>query len=1121
MAVNRIFGAISLTGGSSGALDDISIGVLTNNDLAVAKDSDFDSIHFYRYDIFASDGEDSPSIIEPDDSMSTGRWILISPRYFVENLEVEPGKYIVVNEIFGNDSGLSLGYNSDGPVSTLSMTNAGSGFTDGTYVDEPTSGGSGSGLTVDVTVLLGSISVISVNQTGDGYVLEDEIVVNNFVSTVELSVTGVDNLSINIQSSKITISTSTDFNDNVVFKYSGGSPFNVNGNQTMVDDLNTELHGGEPISNVSLLDDNTNKYSVLPQVTELTVVPSVDEDLATKKYVDDEISGNSPLHSSLSALDEDDHTQYILSTGDRSGVGFSAVISGSTPILDQHLSTKGYVDDEIIALGLGGTGDYILKDGSNTATGIIEYDVSIDFAALDAGDTQGFASVNYIQTYSSNHLSATDPHIQYLRNNANDTTTGTISSDIHVSTSQGNLTTRAEIDGLLESVYTQTSATDGYTDVVSGNYVSNIVRKDVPKSDRSLYTADILETSNDNLINYAYLSARLINLLEYDNTIVRGKVLEVDITTAGTGYSTGVVSPTGGSGAGLSVDITSIGGSGEITGVDISFEGSNYVLDEVVTVPGGTGGTLTLNEVTTGASHSDLYDLQGTDDHTQYILADSSREFDNTVDYPSVFDETILPSINNHLTTKIYVDNQVQGFITTDGSSQILNNQAYIPKYPYDYFVENNDGQSDITDLVNKSYVDLYSGLVLNSSTDRSFSFLKDAIAGDAWTNTLDLTIADGSVSGLIIQNRYALEGKINGSGVADGGSGFLVIDAGSVSYPQTIGTGSVTNFPTFDSSGTDSLYIETSVELDETGNVTADVRILSVIGDVGIVEIQDAGTGYAVNDVISFFGNGTGSTWEVASIGGSGEITGVQRLTTQTDTYTYAVLSSITTSGGSGASLVPYIVGGMVSIKIYDPGTGYTGATFRYAPGSAVDDGFTWSGFGTTTDDTDDTNIDIVLINPRTEKLSFNHYGTDTLETAVGTSPFTASSGQVITGLSFDEWGHIIDISTSGTPSGVWEIIDDTDSPVSITKNYRYLADTSSGTIEVKLNDTPSLGDTSLIDDFEENSSVNNITINDFDGNNLKVTGDDTTPYVIDVDGARVLLTYVDPTYGWRVKTF
>jgi hypothetical protein len=77
------------------------------------------------------------------------------------------------------------------------------------------------------------------------------------------------------------------------------------------------------------------------------VSPIQDYDLATKKYVDDEIatlSGSIVLdHGGLTGLADDDHLQYVPTDGSR---GFTSTVSGVDPVQDYDLATKSYVDSQ-------------------------------------------------------------------------------------------------------------------------------------------------------------------------------------------------------------------------------------------------------------------------------------------------------------------------------------------------------------------------------------------------------------------------------------------------------------------------------------------------------------------------------------------------------------------------------------------------------------------------------------------------------------------------------------------------------------------------------------------------------------------------------------------------------
>lgn len=70
----------------------------------------------------------------------------------------------------------------------------------------------------------------------------------------------------------------------------------------------------------------------------------------------------------------------------------------------------------------------------------------------------------------------------------------------------------------------------------------------------------------------------------------------ISLTSGGTGYTTGTnVATSGGSGSGLSVNITEI--AGIITFASIDVAGIGYSVGDVVTIAGGVGGTLTITEI--------------------------------------------------------------------------------------------------------------------------------------------------------------------------------------------------------------------------------------------------------------------------------------------------------------------------------------------------------------------------------------------------------------------------------------------------------------------------------------------------------------------------------------------
>lgn len=93
------------------------------------------------------------------------------------------------------------------------------------------------------------------------------------------------------------------------------------------------------------------------------------------------------------------------------------------------------------------------------------------------------------------------------------------------------------------------------------------------------------------------ISGSATGVFHSDLTSVFGSVQTSIISAAGTGYNTtsNPRNTTGGSGTGLQVNITSIGGGGSVTGFTIANAGSNYRVGDVIIISGGTtNATLTV-----------------------------------------------------------------------------------------------------------------------------------------------------------------------------------------------------------------------------------------------------------------------------------------------------------------------------------------------------------------------------------------------------------------------------------------------------------------------------------------------------------------------------------------------
>ena len=111
-----------------------------------------------------------------------------------------------------------------------------------------------------------------------------------------------------------------------------------------------------------------------------------------------------------------------------------------------------------------------------------------------------------------------------------------------------------------------------------------------------LFNSDIniLTNSNFELKTTAFWSSKLGTL---DTT---GKVATVAIYAGGTGYTSGVAEATGGSGAGLLLNITQI--SGVIQSATVDTGGGGYAIGDIVSIAGGTDGTFTIATVNSNAT---------------------------------------------------------------------------------------------------------------------------------------------------------------------------------------------------------------------------------------------------------------------------------------------------------------------------------------------------------------------------------------------------------------------------------------------------------------------------------------------------------------------------------------
>jgi len=131
--------------------------------------------------------------------------------------------------------------------------------------------------------------------------------------------------------------------------------------------------------------DDYSKYVHIDGSTPFTstvsgVTPTLSPHLSTKGYVDTAIStlsGSIILdHGGLTGLGDDDHLQYILVNGTRA---FTATISGVYPTAYAHLATKGYVDNATATLSGSIEGNEAVVSGSTSITVSISNATNADY----------------------------------------------------------------------------------------------------------------------------------------------------------------------------------------------------------------------------------------------------------------------------------------------------------------------------------------------------------------------------------------------------------------------------------------------------------------------------------------------------------------------------------------------------------------------------------------------------------------------------------------------------------------------------------------------------------------------------------------------------------------------
>ena len=1209
--VRRIYGATGLTGGATGSLDDIASSVLKPGDLAIAQantiespanaghEDQFDTVYFYRY-ANVSVAEDVPKVITPDDvGGGSGRWLLISPAYFMEDLVVYEGlggdveKKIVVNKIQSNTTDLKFAYN-DG--------------------------------TIYLTI-------------GDDLVTIDAPVLVNGQVTSSLP--------------------------------TGTAPFAIN-STTLVSNLNAELHGGQPITNVSVLDDNTYKYSAIPRVTNpVTIYPALPEDFVTIQWVNDQLAGAGSIdHSGLEKLvwtDEptntivaDDHEQYIRVDGvrpfDTTSTYPKIDNAANLPAADTHLTTKKYVDDEIFDKA---TDVHIRKDATvafitNTPrvadhlTQLVTQNFHlatkyyVDTVALAGGDHGGLLG-----------LSDDDHNAVYPNLNGLNPFTGKIGCTL--STVDGDpgatLTTKDWVFGHINTITDNfiiqngTLPFNGLPQVVVSPLTFSTPINDGSGTYPIGITLDVATTVADFGNN-----ALLVDIIADGGGNVTSATLG---SVSGTGYRVGDVITISGAGNGLAT-VTLGSGDPDITPVSPWHITTKEYVDSLITGGGvthdsttgvgtstahdeyvqrdATGSTFTglvegINAPTLDADlvgqpqalvtkswvrteltaavgvnvipHASLVGL-GNDEHPLYIKHDGTRAFSGQ---PFAANNAVTPNFYpNELwdfTTVEYVDNGIATLGTIElveyvdifGRHSFVSNQAADFNYSQDPFIERPRNE-----LVTKDYVDFYMAGTILSTTDRWFDLFADKIETDDSFGTT--TIYDGTDTGVIVETTGENLNGIGRAVINDSGEGFFVFDVTDGGWPQTF-TGC------YDVNGNSGITItETNFEVlaDAAPFTDSSMRLERVLGDVLYMKIggttaitsTDSGDGWYTFSVTGDAPAGGYAVWRVFVTGTT--ITAIENVSVDAE-YSYA--NTVTDIAGINGvvELIPFVIGEVTKVEIEDNvfGEGYLQGNYNFITDSGS---FTNTGFGTTgsgmTIDTGVTaggvlidgnvtinvagtgyftgqslnvtgaggsgaviairdvvagvvevsnggsgysdstssstslygSLDMDYINPVNEKLKLSHYNPDTSvvdELPDYATGYIRTSGQVISTLTFDEWGHITGITEAGTGGQAWshhlESVDG--ATITAVGDNSYWVHPDTGAVTVDLPQNPVSGTVIVIDDYRGNSSTWNITVTPFLGDRMEGIVDDTV--IIDVNGSVVGFTFLtdanDTTFGWRYK--
>lgn len=360
---NYIYGAISLTGGGTGALDRIDGDDLQDQDAAIV----FTASGLYTYTLDADLGgtEDSPSLIVPDTNAGSKRWVLIPNEAF--NVSLATGNFdgllsgsedtlqkVIdkLDDIFNSaDFSVAAGVASlDDDVGKGVATQSGTATPSSHQI---TMNGAGrlstaaSGATVTITLANLTIVIKS-----GAYVITtaDDIVIGDTSG-------GGFTLTMPAAADKDMIRVVKKSADYILTVQRGGSD-TIEGNTSFTMAAENAV--------ATLISDGVSTWSLSNDIIDTSefdgILSGTDDDIQKcLETLDDMFDGSDFSvaagvvtineagidHGGLSGRDDDDHTLYSLANGTRD---FSGGVKGVTPTDDAHLATKGYVDGVVQGL---------------------------------------------------------------------------------------------------------------------------------------------------------------------------------------------------------------------------------------------------------------------------------------------------------------------------------------------------------------------------------------------------------------------------------------------------------------------------------------------------------------------------------------------------------------------------------------------------------------------------------------------------------------------------------------------------------------------------------------------------------------------------------------------------